>query len=273
MNLSSPTTIKNILEKYHIKPSLALGQNFLIDQNILKKIITAADIKKDDVILEVGPGIGQLTQELAKTAKKVVAVEKDKKMIQILKETLSEYANIEIIAEDILKFPLQMPSYKVVANIPYYLTSRLIRKLLESGAQPSVMVLMIQKEVAQRILATPPDMNLLALSVQYYADPKIISSVSRNCFLPKPNVDSAIIAITPKIKVSKESSGLFFQLARAGFSQKRKQLANNLANVLDIKKEIIEHILLNNNISPKQRAETLSVEDWEKIVKEIKETA
>lgn len=264
MNLSSPSVVKNILEKYHLKPSLRLGQNFLIDENILKKIIAAADIKKDDVVLEVGPGLGTLTQALATQAKKVLAVEKDKHLVEVLEETLKEYPNVDVIQSDILKYSLPSSAYKVVANIPYYLTSHLIRELLESKVPPSLIVLMIQKEVAERMMAKPPNMNLLAVSVQYYAEPKIISAVSQNCFYPKPKIDSAIVTLTAKPK-KEESPDLFFKVVRAGFSQKRKQLANNLANQLKLEKKMVETILLQHNISPQQRAETLTIEDWQKI--------
>ena len=198
MELTSPKNIKEILAKYETKASKGLGQNFLIDKNILNKILEAADLKSDDTVLEVGPGLGTLTQELAKKAKRVIAVEKDETMIEILKETLAEYKNVEVINEDILKYDLQIADYKLVANIPYYLTSPLIRKFLESKNPPKEIVLMMQKEVAQRICAKPGDMSLLAVSVQFYADAKIISIVSKNCFYPAPKIDSAIIKITPQ---------------------------------------------------------------------------
>src|SRR3989338_8347416 len=180
-DLSSPKTVKEILTEYKTVPSKGMGQNFLVNKGALEKIIKSADLKKEDVVLEVGPGIGTLTQELAKSVSKVIAIEKDKKMIEILKETLKEFKNVEIIQGDILKLnpiPYTLNPYKVVANIPYYLTSPLIRKFLEAPQPPSEMVLMIQKEVAQRICAKPPEMSLLAVSVQFYADTKIISQVS-----------------------------------------------------------------------------------------------
>src|SRR3989339_1355910 len=256
MDLTSPTTIKEILSKYSARPSKGLGQNFLIDKKVLKKIIGAADLNKNDVVLEVGPGIGTLTQELAKNAKKVIAVEKDKIMIKILGETLKDYKNIEIINGDILrilnfKFSIlnqnlisQFSNYKVVSNIPYYLTSPLIRKFLESDNKPSEIILMVQKEVAQRICSKPPDMSLLAVSVQFYADVKIISYVSKNCFWPSPKVDSAIIKITPGGPTSREAGGrtspdLFFKIVKAGFSQPRKQLAGNFSKTLKIDRKKI----------------------------------
>lgn len=265
MELTSPTIIKEILERYETRPSKGLGQNFLIDKNTLDKIITAADIKPDDFILEVGPGIGTLTEKLAEKAKQVIAVEKDETMIEILKETVKNFNNIEIIQGDILKRELKLPkNYKIVANIPYYLTSPLIRKFLENppaGRQPQKMILMLQKEVAQRICSNPPDMSLLAVSVQFYADAKIISYVSKNCFWPAPKVDSAIIEIIPENKYDIPTDD-FFRVVKAGFSQPRKQLGNNLSKMLKVERGKINEVLFNKNIQPKQRAETLSIKSW-----------
>jgi len=284
MDLTSPKTIKVILEKYGAKPSKGLGQNFLVDKNVLNKITETADIKPNDTVLEIGPGLGTLTQELAKRAGKVIAVEKDTTMIKILGETLQNYKNVEIIQDDILKIhPVirqgalsnDRVNYKVVANIPYYLTSPLIRKFLEADNQPSEMVLMLQKEVAQRICAKPPKMSLLAVSVQFYADAKIISYVSKNCFWPAPKIDSAIIKITPRSQTSHKtvwnptSHNLFFKIVKAGFSQPRKQLASNLAKELKIDKEKTALWLEKNNIEPTQRAETLSIEDWKNLANSV----
>ncbi|MDP3882778.1 MAG: 16S rRNA (adenine(1518)-N(6)/adenine(1519)-N(6))-dimethyltransferase RsmA [Candidatus Staskawiczbacteria bacterium] len=267
-----------MLTKHNSKPNKLLGQNFLIDKNVLSKIITASEIKNTDTIIEVGPGIGTLTKELAQNAGKVIAIEKDKVMCQILAETTKDYKNIEIVEGDILKisnfsnfklnsnFKFQISNYKVVANIPYYLTSPLIRKFLESENQPEIMILMLQKEVAQRICSKPPNMSLLAVSVQFYAEPKIISYVSKNCFWPSPKVDSAIIKIVPhKTYRPPTSIQLFFKIAKAGFSQPRKQLGGNLSKMLKLKKAQVDTWLLENKISPTQRAETLSVEDWQNL--------
>jgi len=307
MDLTSPVAIKQILKKRGIKPNKVLGQNFLIDKNILKKIIDSADIKTDDTIVEVGPGIGTLTKELAERAAQVIAVEKDKKMCGILMETMKNYGNLEIINADILKiepfsnfklnsnFKFQISNYKVVANIPYYLTSPLIRKFLESDTPPSEMVLMLQKEVAQRICAKPPKMNLLAISVQFYvypvksasqseavsrearqfnrAGPKIISYVSKNCFWPAPKVDSAIIKITLRPRRCEKGearrSNLFFTIVKAGFSHPRKQILGNLSKGLEISKKTAKEWLEKNNISPSQRAETLTVEDWKNLAETL----
>jgi 16S rRNA (adenine1518-N6/adenine1519-N6)-dimethyltransferase len=269
--------IKNFFKKYKISPEKWLGQNFLISKNVLRKIVEAAEISKKDTILEIGPGIGNLTIELAKRAKKVIAVEKDKRMIEILKENLKDYKSVEIVQGDILKlepksYELKAKSYKIVANIPYYLTSRLIRKFLETKNKPKSMVLMVQKEVAQRICAKPPKMNLLAVSVQFYAKPKIISFVPKNCFWPKPKVDSAILKIVPEDRIQKISDRknfalgqfekLFFKIVKAGFSQPRKQLVNNLSDGLKLNKEKAKKWLLENGLKPEQRAETLKIEDW-----------
>ncbi len=279
MDLTSPKIIKELLLKYKTRPSKGLGQNFLIDRHILDKIIESADIKPNDIILEVGPGIGTLTQKLAEKAGRVIAVEKDQTMIKILGETLKDFKNIKVINADVLKLnpkPYALNPYKVIANIPYYLTSPLIRKFLEVENKPDFMVLMLQKEVARRICAKPPNMSLLAISAQFYADAKIVSYVSKNCFWPAPKVDSAIIKITPHTPViarspqatrqSREFSNLFFKIVKAGFSQPRKQLAGNLSKVLKIKRADAEKWLRKSGIAPSQRAETLSVNDWMRLV-------
>jgi len=289
--------IKNWLKKYNIRPSRRLGQNFLIDEKVLRKIIEAAELSKDDIVLEVGPGIGNLTAELAKRVKKVIAIEKDQKMVEILKELLEGWKvrNVKIVKADILKFSpkiynLKSKIYKVVANIPYYLTSPLIRKFLENtGVQPLQMVLMVQKEVAQRIVARPPDMSILAVSVQFYAKAEIISYISKKSFWPQPKVDSAIIKIKPLINTDKRliNADLFFKIVKAGFSQPRKQLINNLSKNLKVDElklistrrslalaRVIDKIkvrnwLLKNKIQPVQRAETLNLEDWINLVKSM----
>jgi len=285
MNLSSKRDLKSLLKKHYIQPSKGLGQNFLVGKEIIKRVIEAADLKPADTVLEIGPGLGTLTLELAKKAKKVIAVEKDQKMVGILKETLKAFENVEIIQNDILKIEEKnlfspfarhlagsvIENYKIVANLPFYLTAPVIRKFLESKNQPKEMILLVQKEVGQRICAKPPDMNLLAVSVQIYAEAKIINYVSKKSFWPQPKVDSAIIKIVPlEIKtcnhrISLRKRNLFFKIVKAGFSQPRKQLLNNLSKKLGIGKERIKIWLSENNIQPFQRAETLTVEDWTKL--------
>ncbi len=266
---------KNLLQQYNIRPSKRLGQNFLISQKVLQKIIQTAGLSKKDIVLEVGPGLGILTRELAQRTQKVIAVEKDKKMAEALKEILKDYKNIKIIHDDILKslrppfgplrpkdLGLKGPN-KIVANIPYYLTSPLVRLFLESAQPPQEIVLLIQKEVAQRICAQPPKMSLLAVAVQFYSQPKIISYVSKKSFWPQPKVDSAIIKIDRIKKPKKIRPEKFFRIVKAGFSSPRKQLANNLSRKLNLDREKIKKALTQCHLDIRVRAETLSVEDWE----------
>ena len=268
MDLTSKKVIKNLLKKYGARPSKGLGQNFLINKAVIKKIIKEARLQFKDIVLEIGPGIGTLTQEIAKKAKLVIAVEKDSKMVKILKETLKDFENIEIIQGDILKSEiLNLKSYKVVANLPFYLSAPVIRKFLEAKFPPELMLLVVQKEVAQRICAKPPDMNLLAASVQFYAKPEIISYVSKKSFWPMPEVNGAILQITPTYTDKKTDSRKFFRIVKAGFSQPRKQLANNLSKKLELDKERIKSWLLKNNIQPNRRAETLFIKDWINLTK------
>ena len=241
----------------------------MIDQNILRKIIETANISKNDTILEIGAGLGNLTKKLAEEARKVITIEKSRQLFPLLKENLKEFNNIEIIQGDVLKDKLNLPDkYKIVANIPYYITSPIIRMFLESENSPEEMVLLIQKEVGQRIIAQPPRMNLLALSVQFYARPKIAFHVSKNCFWPKPEVDSAIIRIS-QIKKPSINVGKFFQIVKAGFSSPRKQLVNNLSSKLGLDKEEIKSALTELGLNEKIRAEALRVEDWVKLSSEL----
>jgi len=288
MKLTSKKVIKNLLKRYRTFPSKGLGQNFLIDKRVIKKIIKEAQLQAKDIVLEIGPGIGTLTQEIAEKTKLVIAIEKDPKMVRILEEILKmeKYRNVKIIQDDILKINLKseilnpaptseagrgLKSYRVVANLPFYLTAPLIRKFLETEFPPELMVLVVQKEVAQRICARPPKMNLLAVSVQFYAKAEIISYISKKSFWPSPKVDSAIIKIIPtkRGKVIRGSGkvDLFFRIVKAGFSQPRKQLANNLSKKLELNKEEIKSWLLKNNIQPNRRAETLTIKDWLNLTK------
>jgi len=270
MDLTSRRVIKSTLKKYRIRPSKKLGQNFLIGKGAIKKIITAANLQLSDLVLEIGPGLGTLTQELAKRVKRVIAIEKDPRMVEILRETMSDFKNIKIIQDDILKVEickLLKNSYKVVASLPFYLTAPVIRKFLEKEKiKPLQMVLVIQKEVAQRICVKPPEMNLLAVSVQFYAQPEIISFISKKSFWPQPKVEGAIIKISPKkILWDPDFNSLFFQIIKAGFSQPRKQLINNLAKGLKIDKKKVEQWLLKNNIPADRRAEALGLQNWLKL--------
>ncbi len=283
--------MRNLIKKYQIRPLKRLGQNFLIDKGAIKKIIRAANLGPKDIVLEIGPGLGALTQELAKKAKRVIAVEKDRRMVEILKETLKDFKNIEIIQGDILKIfnsQFSIFNYKIVGNLPFYLTAPVIRKFLEDEKPPKVMVLVVQKEVGQRIVTQPPDMNLLAVSVQFYAKPEIVSYISKKSFWPQPKVDSAIIKIVSRqlrkhsealrrersslrlrVPVSRQFRERFFRIVRAGFSQPRKQLINNLSKGLKIERERVKSWLLKNNIQPTQRAETLNIQEWISLVKSL----
>jgi len=293
MELSSVKTIKNLLKSRGFAPSKLLGQNFLVDRAAVKKIIEAAELSPEDTVLEIGPGLGVLTRELAKSAKRIIAVEKDPKMIEILEETLKNFKNVEIIRGDIryLGCPTSPKiwgdvghpdvsrksdflNFKIVGNLPFYLTAPAIRQFLEQkwsdvGFPPiSLMVFMVQKEVAQRICSKPPDMNLLAVSVQFYAESKIISYISKKSFWPSPEVDAAIIKITPKTQnIQTPDVCMFFKIVKAGFSQPRKQLINNLSNGLKLDKVKAREWLSANNIQPTQRAETLTLEEWVRLTK------
>ncbi len=272
MELTNPSIIKELLAKQGGKPSKKLGQNFLIEPKVIEKIIAAANISKQDTVLEIGPGIGTLTTALAEKAGKVIAIEQDDAMIEILQTTLKNYNNIEIIRGSALDtYALPATPYKLVANIPYYITSPIIRKFLESPQQPESLTLMVQREVAQRICTKAPNMNLLAVSVQFYATPAIITTVPKGCFWPSPNVDSAVIQIIPnqppqgktlRIQTLHINPDAFFSIVKAGFSAPRKQLAGNLADGLNKEKSWVATWLAQNNINPKQRAETLSMQDW-----------
>jgi 16S rRNA (adenine1518-N6/adenine1519-N6)-dimethyltransferase len=271
MNLVSKLVIKNLFKKYHFLPSKRLGQNFLVDKSVLKKIFEPARLSENDIVLEIGPGIGNLTQELAKKVKKVIAIEKDPRMVEILKETLKDFNNIKIIQADILKienwkliknWKLKNENYKVIANLPYYITAPVLRKFLEIEKKPKLMVFLVQKEVAQKICAKVPKMNLLALSVQFYAQPKIIGYLSKKSFWPQPKVDSAILQIRKIQRKRKIDSERFFKIVKAGFRQPRKQILNNLSKMLKLDKEKLKSWLLKNNIQPSQRGETLKIKDW-----------
>lgn len=273
MDLYSIKTIKELLRAHNSTPKEHLGQNFLLEKRVAAKMLRAAELSLEDTILEIGPGIGTLTKELAKNAGRIIAVEKDPAMIKILRETTKTLSNIKIIQADILSLSLlglAKEGYKVVANLPYYITSPVIRMFLEAKLpKPELMIFMVQKEVAQRICAKQKDMNLLAVSVQFYAEPKIVSFVSKGAFWPRPKVDSAILKLVPKKELPPVNPALFFRIVKAGFKQPRKQLGNNLMQGLKLKREEIETWLSQVNIAPTQRAETLSLKDWISLTKSL----
>ena len=251
-----------------MKAKKSFGQNWLRDEYVLDEIIKAANVSGDDNVLEVGPGLGTLTEELVKTGANVTAVEADKDLLPRLNNKFQGKDNFRLVEGDILKFDYgQMPpDYKVVANIPYYLTSNLIRNLLEANNPPSVMVLLVQKEVAQRILASPGDMSVLAFSVQYYAKVEFVMDVKKELFEPIPKVDSAVIKITRLISPPfNADTKKLFRLVKAGFGEKRKMLRNSLSGGLGIETVEVEKLLENSNIPPTARAQELGMENWKDL--------
>jgi 16S rRNA (adenine1518-N6/adenine1519-N6)-dimethyltransferase len=247
-----------------------LGQNFLKDPVVLEKIIQSSDIHDVDFVMEIGPGEGVLTERLARSGKRIIAIELDDRLIPILQNKFFSLANVAIIHADILKINLpeligSAEKYKLIANIPYYITSPIIRLFLEQLKQPEEMILMVQKEVAERIAASKGQMSLLAVSVQYYAEAEIIFTVDKKSFSPVPKVDSAVIRISPHKKFDPAEDKKFFRVVKAGFSAKRKTLLNNLSSGLQIEKEIMEKSLLAANISSTARAQELSIDDWKTL--------
>jgi 16S rRNA (adenine1518-N6/adenine1519-N6)-dimethyltransferase len=277
LNESIAARTKRLLASHDLHARKGLGQNFLIDGNILKKIAAAAELTPADTVIEVGPGLGVLTEILVEQAGKVIAVELDTNLANILKANFAGSAKFTIVNEDILKVKPQdiltgITEYKVVANLPYYITSAVIRYFLEAPVKPSVLVLMVQKEVAKQITALPGEMSLLSVSVQLYGKPTQVSKVAAGCFYPAPNVDSAILRIDvyPQAKIASEEVTGFFDIARAGFSANRKQLPNSLSNGLKRPKEEIIPLLEKAKIDPKRRAETLTIDEWITLYKVFK---
>jgi 16S rRNA (adenine1518-N6/adenine1519-N6)-dimethyltransferase len=269
--------VKALLRQYNLRPRKSLGQNFLVDEHALSHIVRAADITLDDVVLEIGPGLGSLTLFLSEAARHVIAVEIDRSLISPLRSVLAARSNVSIVEGDILKLDPtellspyltnELPNYKVVANIPYYITSAIIRHLLEADIKPQSIVLTIQQEVAQRIIAQPDDMNLLAVSVQFYGVPRIVQRIPAGAFYPAPDVDSAVVRIDlpDQPRVAVKDVDWFFKVAKAGFGQKRKQLHNSLTAGLPLKHERIMQALSDIEIDPKRRAETLTIEEWGRL--------
>ena len=274
---------RGLLRHFGLRARKGLGQHFLIDEEVLKLVTSAAELIPTDVIMEIGPGLGVLTKELARQAGWVVTIELDSKLAAILKQTLASFNNVTIINEDILQIDpevllkeqrerfspaISSPfSYKVVANLPYYITSLVLRHFLEASLKPQIMVVMVQKEVAEAIVAEPGQMSVLSVSVQFYGQPKIISYVPARCFYPAPEVDSAILRVTlyskPVVDVTDETS--FFRLVRAGFTTPRKQICNSLAQGLGLPKAEVLSLLEKANIALQRRAETLTLAEWAQL--------
>lgn len=282
--LGSPSATKEIINKYSFAFQKKFGQNFLIDANILENIVGAAEISKEDFVLEIGPGIGTMTQYLCEAAGQVVAVEIDKMLIPILQDTLSEYDNVEIINQDVLKVDIkslaeeknQGKPIKVVANLPYYITTPIIMGLFESKVPIESITIMVQKEVADRMQTGPgsKDYGALSLAVQYYADAKVMLNVSASCFMPRPNVDSAVIQLTRhrKAPVDVEDEKLMFQIIRASFNQRRKTLVNGLKNSseLDFSKEEILSAIQEIGKPDTIRGEALTLEEFAMLSNQLK---
>lgn len=262
-----------LCKMFEIRPSRSKGQNFLINEKIYDEIVEAAEINSEDTVLEVGPGLGFLTAKLSKVAKKVMAVELDDKLANFLQIGLDsqDVENVEIVNQDVLKFnPTVLPAgYKVVANLPYNITSIFLRTFLNQKNRPKSLVLMLQKEVAERLVAKPGDMSMLALSVQFFGDVEIIREVKAGNFWPEPKVDSAVIRLIIKEEkrgdISFKEEKDFFRLAKFGFSAKRKMLKNNLASGLKISNSDAEKLLQTVGLDNKVRAEDLSVDNWQKL--------
>lgn len=271
---------RELLQQHDLKAKKRLGQHFLINSGVLKKILQAANLSPSDLVLEIGPGLGVLTRQLVARAGYVIAVELDTQLANLLVETFSISKNVSVINKDILevepldliqteqaKFPSGIPdplSYKLVANLPYYITAPILRHFCEAKLKPCTMVVMVQKEVARNIVARPGEMSILAISIQFYGQPRIIDIVPAGNFYPPPRVDSAILKIDlyphPPLAVSSEAA--FFKIVRAGFCAARKQIANSLAQGLDIPKAEVLSLLQKAGLSPQRRAEDLSLEDW-----------
>jgi 16S rRNA (adenine1518-N6/adenine1519-N6)-dimethyltransferase len=267
-----PLDVTRLLRDHDLSPRKGLGQNFLVDQQALRKLVEAAEIPPGATVLEVGPGVGSLTIWLARAARQVVAVELDASLIPLLRETLAGLDNVTLVEGDILAVQPgdwidAVGDYLVVANIPYYITSAIIRHLLENPPRPARMVLTMQREVAERICAAPGKMSLLALSVQVYGKPRAVLRIPAGAFYPPPQVDSVSLRVDlyPQPLVPLDRLDLFFRLAKAGFSQKRKTLRNSLAAGLGIPAQEAGALLQTAGIDPQRRAETLSLEEWQRL--------
>jgi len=274
---TAPFDVPALLRRYGLRPRKSLGQNFLVDESALSRVVQAAEIRPDQTVLEIGPGLGSLTRYLAGRARRVVCVELDQDLIPVLEGVLGSYGNVEIVQGDILRLnPSELMrateqqgagGYLVVANIPYYITSALLRNLLEQRDPPQRLILTVQREVAERIIAEAGEMNLLALSVQVYGQPQIVGRIPAGAFYPVPKVDSAILRVELYARplIAPEQIGGFFRLAKAGFSQKRKTLRNALSGGMRWSPAQAEGLLTDAGIDPMRRAETLSLEEWSRL--------
>lgn len=299
--------VRRLLKEFDIQPRKSLGQNFLADQRALERIVEAAELEPGDIVLEIGPGLGALTRLLAESARRVIAVELDQRLVEVLKQTLADLPNVEIIHGDVLElnpatllerhtesqlleadcqirrqaagpgdpaganYDALSLQYKVVANLPYYITSAILRRLLTAEVRPGLMVVTVQWEVARRITAEPGDMSLLAVSVQFYGRPRIVTRIKASAFYPSPQVDSAVVRIDlggrPRVEVD-DIEG-FFEVVRAGFAQRRKQLRNALAAELALPASDAAQALIRAGVNPRRRAQALSIEEWARVWREM----
>jgi 16S rRNA (adenine1518-N6/adenine1519-N6)-dimethyltransferase len=281
---NAPPSVRELLSKYGLHPRKGMGQHFLADPNILRKIVGAAELVPGAVVLEIGPGLGTLTRWLAQAAGRVVAVELDEGMIGLLREELAHLPNVKLVHGDILELdpvalirdpqsssPGSSLAYAVVANLPYYITSAAIRHLLEAKPPPQRLVLTVQYEVARRIVAEPGEMSLLAVSVQFYGQPRIVARIPAGAFVPSPKVDSAVVRVDTysagPVRVPDVET--FFRVVRAGFGQKRKQLKNALGAGLGLSPAAIAAAMSQAGIEPQRRAQTLSLAEWVGLVREL----
>lgn len=284
MKLYAPSTVNDIRKRYGFHMTKSLGQNFLTDKAIIDQIIEGADIGPEDLVIEIGPGLGVITWEAAQTAKKVIAVEIDKKLLPILKETLADCPNVEILNQDILKTDVNkliaeerkkgIGQVKILGNLPYYITTPIIMKLLEDGVEAESITVMMQKEVADRIQSLPGKKTYGAISaaVQYYCQPEIVAKVPRDVFIPQPNVDSAVLKLTVRKEkpVEVNDHDLFMACIKAGFGQRRKTLANSLTGINGVGKELAAEVLAACGIDSSRRAETLDLNEFAALSNELK---
>lgn len=283
LDLTSPSQLKELLRRYNLYPKKRFGQNFLVDRNVLNKILDAADIRENDQVLEIGPGVGTLTLALAERGARVVAVEVDRDLVAVLSEVLADYPNVAVINTDFLTIDLprflqehfEGNSVKVVGNLPYYITTPIIAKLFEAKQGIETIVIMAQKEVAERLSASPGtrDYGSMSVFVKYYSQPEIVAHVSKNVFVPPPEVSSAVVRLTPRPgpPVDVPSESLFFDVVHCAFGKRRKILLNSLSDcpALDLPKEQVSKILHKADIDPSRRAETLSLEEFARIARLI----
>jgi 16S rRNA (adenine1518-N6/adenine1519-N6)-dimethyltransferase len=279
LDLTDVRELRNLFYAHNMRPNKAFAQNFLIDRSALLKMVEAAEIEPTDTILEVGAGTGVLTRELAQRAQRVVAVELENDMLTLLNETTSEFANVELVARNLLLLnPLELfdqAPYKLVANLPYYITAPTFRHFLEHANSPTLLIVMVQWEVAQRIIAEPGDLSMLGVSVQFYGRPRIVARVPATAFYPAPKVDSAILRIDvqPYETLTQEERDRFFRVVQAGFSERRKQLHNSLTHGLHYKNDIIRAWLAAASIDASRRAETLSIDEWLRLWRVVEDQA